>query len=127
MVLNDRFVVACLFAASNLHRPVYNCRVQGPGTSQGIHRQFSIVRPHIERSYQAPGNQKNLKVNTIYGIGSILVFWFQRIIKEVLSFLSMVASWYQDREVSEYDQEIQQSLTPDQLTTSCGKATEHLQ
>ena len=56
-----------------------------------------------------PGNQKNLKVNTIYGIGGNLVFWFQRIVKRGLSYLSMVASCSQDQEISEYNQEIQQS------------------
>ena len=55
-----------------------------------------------------PGNQKNLKVNTIYGIGGILVFWFQRRFKRVLPYLGMAASWSQDNDVSEYDQEIQQ-------------------
>ena len=40
-------------------------------------KEFSIVRPPIECTYQAPDNQKNFKVNTIYGIGGILVFWFQ--------------------------------------------------
>ena len=67
------------------------------------------MRPPIEFAYQAPGNQKNLKVNTIYGIGGILVFWFQRIFKRGFTYLSMAASWSQDQEVSEYDQEIQQS------------------
>ena len=57
----------------------------------------------------SPGNQKNLKVNTIYGIGGNLVFWFQRIIKKGLSYLSMAASWSQDQEISEYNQEVQQS------------------
>ena len=56
-----------------------------------------------------PGNQKNLKVNTIYGIGGILVFWFQRRFKRVLTYLGVAASWSQDNEVGEYDQEIQQS------------------
>ena len=67
------------------------------------------MRPPIECAYQAPGNQKNLKVNTIYGIGGILVFWFQRIFKGVLPYLSMAASCSQDQEVTEYDQEIKQS------------------
>ena len=66
------------------------------------------MRPPIECAYQASGNQKNLKVNTIYGIGGILVFWFQRISKRVLPYLSKAASWSQDQEVSEYDQEMQQ-------------------
>ena len=66
------------------------------------------MRPPIECAYQAPGNQKNLKVNNIYGIGGILVFWFQRISKRGFTYLSMVASWSQDQEVSEYDQDIQQ-------------------
>ena len=76
------------------------------------------MRPPIECAYQAPGNQKNLKVNTIYGIGGILVFWFQRISKRVLPYLSMAASWSQDQEVTEYDQEMQQLLTSDQPTIS---------
>ena len=67
------------------------------------------MRPPIECAYQAQGNQKNLKVNTIYGIGDILVFWFQRIFKRGFTYLSMAASWSQDQEVSEYDKEIQQS------------------
>ena len=67
------------------------------------------MRPPIECAYQAPGNQKNFKVNTIYGIGGILVFWFQRIFKQGFTYLRMAASWSQDQEVSEYDQEIQQS------------------
>ena len=74
------------------------------------------MRPPIECAYQALGNQKNLKVNTIYGLGGILIFWFQRIFKRVLPYLSMAASWSQDQEVSEYDQEILQSKTPDQPT-----------
>ena len=45
----------------------------------------------------------------MYGIGGILVFWFQRIFKRGFTYLSMAASWSQDQEVSEYDQEIQQS------------------
>ena len=64
------------------------------------------MRPPIERAYQAPGNQKNLKVNTIYGIGGILVFWFQRIIKRGFILFEHGASWSQYQEVSEYDQEI---------------------
>ena len=36
---------------------------------QRLEKQLSIVRPPIECAYQALGNQKNLKVNTIYGIG----------------------------------------------------------
>ena len=67
------------------------------------------MRPPIECAYQAPGNQKNLKVNTIYGIDGILVFWFQKIFERDLTYLSMAASWSQDQEVIEYDQEIQQS------------------
>ena len=66
------------------------------------------MRPPIKCAYQAPGNQKNLKVNTIYGIGGILVFWFQRIFKRVLPYLRKAVSWSQDQEVSEYDQEMQQ-------------------
>ena len=66
------------------------------------------MRPPIECAYQAPGNQNILKVNTIYGIGGILVFWFQRIFKWGFTYLGMAASWSQDQEVSEYDQEIQQ-------------------
>ena len=54
-----------------------------------------------------PGNQKNLKVNTIDGIGGTLVFWFQRRFKGFLPYVGMAAS-SQDNEVSEYDQEIQQ-------------------
>ena len=66
------------------------------------------MRPPIECAYQAPGSQKNLKVNTIYGIGGILVFLFQRMFK--MFFLPcMAASWSQDQEVNEYDQEILQS------------------
>ena len=67
------------------------------------------MRPPIECAYHAPGNQKNLKVNTIYRIGGILVFWFQKICKRGFTYLSMAASWSQYQEVSEYDQEIQQS------------------
>ena len=67
------------------------------------------MRPPIECEYHAAGNQKNLKVNTIYRIGGILVFWFKRRFKRVLPYLSMAASWSQDQEASEYDQEIQQS------------------
>ena len=75
---------------------------------QRLKKKFSIVRPPIECAYQAPGNQKNFKVNTIYGIGGILVFWFQRMFKRY--FLPcMAASWSQDQEVSEYDQVILQS------------------
>ena len=66
------------------------------------------MRPPIECANQAPGNQKNLKVNTIYGLGGILVFWFQRIFKRGFTYLSIATSWPQDQEVIEYDQEIQQ-------------------
>ena len=66
------------------------------------------MRPPIECAYQAQGNQKNLKVNTIYGIGGNLNFWFQIIFKRGFTYMSMVASWSQDQEVSEYDHEIQQ-------------------
>ena len=77
------------------------------------------MRPPIECAYQ--GNQKNFKFNTIYGIGGILVFWFQRIFKRgLIPYLSMAASCSQDQEVSEYDKEIQQSESkaPDQPPTS---------
>ena len=67
------------------------------------------MRPPIESAYQAQGNQKNLKVNTIYGIGGILVFWFREDLNGFLPYLGMAASWSQDQEVSEYDQEIQHS------------------
>ena len=38
-------------------------------------------------------------------------------LKGFLPYLSMAASWSQDQEVSEYDQEILRSKTPDQPTT----------
>ena len=66
------------------------------------------MRPPIECAYQAPGNQKNLKVNTIYGIGGILLFWFQRIFKRVFTLFEQAGILAQDQEVSEYDQEMQQ-------------------
>ena len=48
-------------------------------------------------------------------------------LKGFLHYLSIAASWSQDQEVSEYDQEILRSKTPDQPTTSWGRVTEHLQ
>ena len=65
-----------------------------------------------------PGNQKNLMVITIYGIGGILVFWSRKDLKGFLPCLGMAASWSQDNEVSEYDQEIPLSVAPDQPTIS---------
>ena len=65
------------------------------------------MRPPFECAYQV--NQKNLKVNSIYGIGGILVFCSREYLKAVLSYLSMEASLSQDQEVGEHDQEIQQS------------------
>ena len=65
------------------------------------------MRPPFECAYQV--NQKNLKVNSIYWIGGILSSGSREYLKAVLSYWSMAASWSQDQEVGEYDQEIQQS------------------
>ena len=68
------------------------------------------MRPPIECAYKAPGNQKNLKVNTIYGIGGFYSLLGSReYLKGGLPYLSIAASWSQDQVESEYDQEIQQS------------------
>ena len=57
-----------------------------------------------------PGNQKNLKVNTIYmGLDAFWSSGSREDLKGFLPYLGMAASWSQDIEVSEYDQEIQQS------------------
>ena len=73
------------------------------------------MRPPIECAYPAPGNQKNLKVNTIYGIGGILVFCSREYLKRVLPYFSMAASWLIDQEVNEYDQDNNHKLQTDQL------------
>ena len=39
-------------------------------------------------------------------------------LKGFLPYLGMAASWSQDNEVSEYDQEMKLSVAPDQPTTS---------
>ena len=43
------------------------------------------------------------------GLVAFIVFCSREYLKRVLPYLSMAASWSQDQEVSEYDQEIQQS------------------
>ena len=65
------------------------------------------MRPPFECEYQV--NQKNLKVNSIYGIGDILVLWFQRIFKRCFTLFEHGGILVKDQESSEYDQEIQLS------------------
>ena len=65
-----------------------------------------------------PGNQKKLRSIPYMELAAFCSSGSREDTTGFLPYLGMAASWSQDNEASEYDQEIQLSVAPDQPTTS---------